>query len=257
MKTRPSFDTLDLAWGIFTSKNLPSPTPARLLARGDIPSDSISFFMDFYGIPQKASVEKVYANLDHPGHVTISPPNYIMRINSIYQGWHDAESSIIAHELIHVLMSEMSMEGRNRWEDEIFTDAFAVFLGAGLIANFQVSVDFYKDSSMVKSMGYLDYRERSYALARFVLESGMTPPSAPAGAWRSADLGGLKSATSTLLKRKQSSRIIKTSSTEFLCPRCQSVLEINDKKSERNFVSCQECGMRWVKKLFGYKCLVS
>lgn len=256
MKQRPSFDTLDLAWGIFVSKKLPCPASSRLLARADVPSDALGFFLDFYKIPKTASVRKVYANLDHPAHVTITPPNYTMRINSIYQGWHDAESSIISHELIHVLMSEMSIEGRTTWEDEIFTDAFAVFLGAPLIANFHVSVDFYKDSSMVKKMGYLDFKERSYALARFVVESGMSPPSRPSGAWRSADLNGLEGSIDILTRRKKTTKIRKNLESGFVCPRCQAVIQEPLPNSRNALLFCEECGMGWEKGFWGYKCTV-
>lgn len=256
MKTRPAFDTLDLAWGIFASKNLPLPSSKRLLARGDIPADALQFFLDFYKISPDVSVKKEYVNLDHPAHVTITPPNYTMRINSVYNGWHDAESSIISHELVHVLMSEMKIEGRTRWEDEIFTDAFAVFLGAGLIANFRVSVDFYKDSSLVKSMGYLNYEERSYALSRFMLQANMSPPSHPSGPWRNLDIVGLRSAQKTLTARATKAKIKKTTSNTRSCPRCGCELAASNSSTRDRLILCAECGMGWQPGVFGYRCVI-
>ena len=256
MKPRPALDTLDLAWGIFVSKNLPLPTSKRLLARGDIPVDALRFFLDFYGISPDVSVRKEYANLNHPAHVTITPPNYTMRINSIYSGWHDAESSIISHEMVHVLMSEMKIEGRTRWEDEIFTDAFAVFLGAGLIANFRVSVDFYKDSSFVKSMGYLNYEERSYALSRFMMHAGMTPPPNPSGPWRNLDLAGLLAGGKTLRYRASKAKIKKTITGERECPRCGCELPTPSPSSKDKLVLCAECGMGWKPGIFGHRCVI-
>jgi hypothetical protein len=255
-KPRPAYNTIDLAWSFFVRKSLPKPSAERLLARSRIPQNAMGFFKDFYNIPASVSVVKEYANLDNPGHVTITPPHYIMRINSIYQGWHDAESSIISHELVHVLMNEISVEGRTRWEDEIFTDTFAVFLGAGLIANFKVSVDFYKDSTMIRSMGYLNQQERAYALARFIDEAGITLPEHPSGEWRSSDLEGIRQSLLILRKRKTTNQIKKNHSSGLVCPRCESPCSFFEKKPSI-FVSCQECGLLWKKGWWSYRCVNS
>lgn len=216
----------------------------------------MGFFMQFYKLPSSIRVKREYANLDHPAHVTITPPDYTMRIDSTYKGWHDAESSIISHELIHVLMNQMGIAGRTTWEDEMFTDAFAVFLGAGLIANFRVSVDFYKDNALVKSMGYLDPRERAYALSRFILESGMEVPSHPQGPWRTSDISGLREAVDRLLLRRQKRKMAKQGSGEYTCPRCVNSLDLKKISPSPENVWCAECGMSWRKGLMGYKCVV-
>jgi hypothetical protein len=248
---RPAFDTLDLAWGIYARSSLPRPSPDRFLTRSSLPADTVEFFRRFYGIPDSVGVKKEYANLDNPGHVTITPPVYKIRINEIYRGWHDAEASIIAHEMVHVLMSHTGIEGKTRWEDEMFTDAFAVFLGTALVSNFRTSVDFYEKQTLIGRMGYLNFEERYYVMARFVSEAKIEIPSRPMGEWRAADLDGMERSLDVLSSRQrlvQSAKLNK----KLECPRCSSRLDPPREK----LIDCNACGAQWKTGLWGYSCQI-
>lgn len=243
----PVFNTIDLAWAKYARSGLPHPSAQRLLKRGDIPSSLVDFFRGFYSLAQDVSIKVEYANLDNPGHVMILPKNYLIRLNESYRGWHDAEAAIMAHEMVHVLMGDLGIEGRTRLEDEIFTDSFAVFLGTALVSNFSSSVDFYADGALVNRLGYLKKNERSYALARFVREAGMTPPSHPGGEWRMSDLSGLKASLSLLDARRDavfSRRPPKHPGSP--CARCAAETE----KLGEGVLGCPLCGAEWKKGWF-------
>jgi hypothetical protein len=251
MSPRPALDTLDLAWGMYVRSSLPSPSNQRLLTRSSVPLDTVGFFKKFYDIPNSVSVIKEYANLDNPGHVTITPPTYKIRINEVYRGWHDAEASIIAHEMVHVLMDVLGVEGKTRWEDEMFTDAFAVFLGTALISNFRTSVDFYNDQTLVGRMGYLNFEERYYAMARFVSHAQIGVPSRPVGEWRMADLEGMEHSLRILKSRQlQAKKSNPKKSSE--CTRCGTPLE----RSAEKMIDCLGCGAQWKMGLWGCECQI-
>lgn len=245
-------NTIDLAWGKFVLHRLPPPKKDRLLTRSDVGAEITEFFRKFYGIAEDVRVRTEYANIDSPAHVLIRKKDYLIRVDEKYKGWHDAEAAMLAHEMVHVLMAEIGVEGRNRLEDEIFTDSFAVFLGTALISNFNTSVDFYKDGAWVNRMGYLDRGSRLYSMARFVTEASIEIPRQASGSWRAADLGGLELSAKTLLKRRaMAARPPKKTPGGWACQRCGSSLDI-----QGNTLSCPECGSSHLKRWLGFKSVV-
>lgn len=246
-------DAVDLAWSLYRKANLPSPAPPRLLFRGAVPSNKLDFISKHYAIPVNTKIFLDYQRIEHPGHVTVSKfQPFRITINSAYEGWHDAEAAVLSHELCHVVMEVNGIRGRSTPENELFTDSFCIFLGAGLVSRFSESVDFYADGASTRRLGYLNEKQRAYAMSIFLKKSGI-PISSDLirQGWRRADLDGLEWASAQLKGREDlaSSPPLRQGRIHF-CPRCGTELE---PAPEGRTLSCKNCGPSWTKGFLSYK----
>lgn len=211
-----------------------------------MPSDHLSFFREHYRIPDEVSVKVSYANLPNPGHVVVSSrQSFEISINSSYRGWHDAEAAVMAHEMTHVVMKVHGFWSDDRFMEEVYTDSFAVFLGSCLLSNFSESVDFYANQSLSMRLGYLDPRERAYAVAVFLTAAGLTPPRQPSGPWRRTDLAGLEETMQAATQRTTAASTAPRSPL-LLCPRCATQTECTD-----GILHCPLCLAAWKKGIWG------
>ncbi len=227
---------------------LPAPSSSRFLLRGSIRSNPLEFFREHYKIPESARISLEFANIPNPGYVVVLPSlQFSIVLNSAYQGWHDAETAVLSHEMAHVVMKCRGFTSGDRDLEEIYTDSFAVFLGSGLLANFSESVEYYASGSLSMRLGYLDRQSRLYAMALFLVESGLPVPGQPSGPWRASDLQGLSRAHSLLLARRLSrNRLSNKKSPE--CPSCQVELGVIGRVA-----SCPLCLSQWIRGFWGWK----
>lgn len=239
---------IDGAWAVYRALHLPPPSPARLIARGSVPADHLSFFRGHYQIPPHVSINVAYANLPNPGHVVVSSRHsFEIAINSSYRGWAAAEAAVMAHEMAHVVMKVLGFQSEDRFMEEVYTDSFAVFLGSCLLSNFNESVDFYGSQALSMRLGYLEPAERAYASAIFLSAAGILPPSTPGGPWRHADLKGLDDALSTVETR--SSAVLTSPRPPLnLCPRCAIPVPPVD-----GVAQCEVCLASWRKGFWGWR----
>lgn len=91
---------------------------------------------------------------------------YIIALNTSSFKYPNKIIATIAHELSHILLSEIKQIENY---DEYLTDLLTVFYGIGIF-NANAALNFYKDfySSGYDKQGYLNEKEWAYALALFV-----------------------------------------------------------------------------------------
>lgn len=239
---------VDGAWAVYRALALPPPSPSRLIARGAVPADHLSFFREHYGIPSDVSVRVSYANLPNPGHVVVnSRRSFEIALSSSYKGWHDAEAAVLAHEMTHVVMKVHGFRSSDRFMEEVYTDSFAVFLGSCLLSNFSESVDFYASTAVSMRLGYLDPQERAYAVALFLAAARLPLPSKPSGSWRRSDLVGLTEVMSTVEARSAAAER-PPKPPHRICPRCAEKTE-----ELEGVVQCGLCLAAWKRGFWGWR----
>jgi len=239
---------IDAAWITYKRMGLPSPAASRLVTRGSVPEDHLEFFREHYAIPSRTRIGLEFANLPNPGYVRVfSPRDFLIVLNSSYRGWHDAETAVLSHEMAHVVMKVQHFSSEDRALEEVYTDAFAVFLGSGLLANFAESVEHYNTGTMLMRLGYLDKLSRSYAMSVFLSAANISHPDHPSGAWRNSDLQGLDMSCE-LLKSRNVARSRLSRANPPTCPVCQILLTVCDRQA-----TCPRCLHCWSRGLIGWR----
>lgn len=239
---------IDGAWSAYRHLRLPPPHHSRLLTRSAVPLDRLSFFRNHYRIPGEVSIKVGYLNLPNPGHVIVrSRAEYEISINSSYRGWHDAEAAVMAHEMTHVVMKIHGFSTADRFMEEVYTDAFSIFLGSCLLSNFSESVDSYGAQSLSMRLGYLTPAARAYATAIFLTEADMAPPSSPKGPWRHSDLADLRPGMIEVSRRASMSPAQPRLPLQ-ICPRCGEAVQ-----DFGGTLCCQLCLASWKRGFWGWK----
>lgn len=115
-------------------------------------------------------------NIEHPGQIELNNNEYFIEINKKYEDDYYSIGAILAHEIMHIFLSQKGIWLKDEYKNEVLTDIATIYFGLGLlILNGQKTkkeitegIHYNTYYTIKQSLGYLQSIEIGYLFNRYL-----------------------------------------------------------------------------------------